>query len=185
MTQRRLIIALLVVLAALAIRWRLTSGSAAALGARAERDAAQGSVEKTLQAEHEAATGTGRLDYNIVRRLVQTCHEAVREKLQRYRFVELDEGVALDTAYIYTFVYRDLRYVGVMKEAPTPLSNDAERYPALMPPLDGSYIVDGYAAFGMSPIGGGSQYDNRSYHCTVTVLDQRIKVKSVTLTVVK
>ncbi len=185
MILRRFGIALLILLAALAVRWRMTSGTTEALGARAERDATQGSVERTLQAEREAANGTGGYDYGMVPRLVHTCHEAVRTKLRRYSFIELDEGANPDTAYIYSFVYRDQRYVGVMTVAPPPLSDDANRYPVLVPPLHGVYTVDGYAAFSMTPVRGGQPYGNASYFCRATVKGERIKVESVILRPVK
>lgn len=186
---RRTLIALLAFAALAAVAWRLTIGTPAALGDLAERRAREApqeeAIARTLRAERDVVTATGTQDPRRVVKLVALCQEAVRGKLARYPYVELDEGVRPGEGYIYTFRYRDRRYVGLMKSAPRDGSEDARQYPPLHPPLSGRYDVDGYVKYSKSPLAAGSPYEHSSYTCVVTVDGTRFDVGDVEFRVVK
>lgn len=185
---RRALLVALGLVAAAAITWRLTLGTPEALGdlaERRERAARPGDTERVLRAERDVANGTGPYGYGNVIQLIVECQRAVRDELQRYSHVELDAGMPPERSHVYVQRFRDQRIVGLMRTAPRDGSEDAREYPALMPPLDGAYVVIGYVAYSNRTIQPGTAHDAAQYQCSVNVSGARIRVSDVKLGVVR
>ncbi|MEP6885896.1 MAG: hypothetical protein ABJC66_14205 [Gammaproteobacteria bacterium] len=121
----------------------------------------------------------------IVASLLGKCDEAIRHKLKRYAFVEIDDNVPPNQGYVFVSSYSGIRFVGHMKTAPVAGSEEAREYPPLVAPLQGAYAVDGYVAYSNEPIHGGLPYLHSTYICAAALDGDQVKIGDVDFRLVK
>ena len=141
--------------------------------------------ERTIQAEMEQVTGTGRLSYDRVVTLLSTCHDAIRKRLKRKEVVIIDDGMTPAGRFVYTYEQSGLRFVRIAEsERAVTSASVGAPIRALMPPIQGHYIVAGLVIYsGDDP--KVSWRDYREYYCSMTVKDDRYDVGDLQIRIIR
>lgn len=138
--------------------------------------------QRSLQAEHEQASGTGAASYERVLKLVDGCHASIRQRLASQAGLLIDDGLVPAESFVYTYELRGAPGQRIVRVAATERDvasgSLAAIARALMPPIDGGYQVEGLLSH------GGTNVESRSYreyHCSMRVTGERYEVRDLRL----